>query len=548
MPLLNRIADRVLKLPPPVTRDIEVRRGLRVPMADGVDLLADLYLPRRVPNAPTVLVRTPYGRGTWVRLAIARPFAERGYQVLIQSCRGTAGSGGEFDPFGTERADGLATLDWIERQPWFQGPLLTYGLSYLGYVQWAMGPDAGDRITAMATSVTASQFRDLTYSGDSFTLRGSLTWTALIIGQERGIMRAQLADALGSRRRVKAALNRLPLVDGDTAALGRQVAWYREWLEHGAEGDSYWVPERDHRARVGEVSAPMTMIGGWYDIVLDSQLADYAALRAAGRDPYLTIGPWTHAEPAGFGAALRAALVWFRAHVTGDRSGLRDQPVRLYVQGAGEWRDYPEWPPPGATPQDWHLQADGRLAQAEPKPSAPDAFVYDPADPTPGVGGPLLGPGAGPKDQAAVEARQDVLTYTTDRLAEPVEVIGPVGARIHLRSDREHTDVLVRLCVVDESGRSTNVCDGLQRVTPERFPAGPDGVREVEVRMFPTAYRFTKGQRIRVQVASGAHPRFVRNPGTGDPLGSATRLVPARQEVFHDPDHPSAVTLSISRR
>ena len=109
MSLLNRIADRVLKLPPPVTRDIEVRRGLKVPMADGIELLADLYVPRRVPGAPTVLVRTPYGRGTWVRLAIARPFAERGYQVLIQSCRGTAGSGGEFDPFGTERADGLAT-------------------------------------------------------------------------------------------------------------------------------------------------------------------------------------------------------------------------------------------------------------------------------------------------------------------------------------------------------------------------------------------------------------------------------------------------------
>jgi putative CocE/NonD family hydrolase len=289
----------------------------------------------------------------------------------------------------------------------------------------------------------------------------------------------------------------------------------------------------------------MTMVGGWHDIVLDGQLADYAALRAAGHRPYLTIGPWTHTDPAGVGTALREALTWFHAHVTGDRSRLRDQPVRLYVQGARQWRDYPDWPPPGGTTQDWHLHAGGRLSPDEPKPSAPDTFTYDPADPTPHVGGPLLGPDAGPRDNTALEARPDVLTYTSDQLARPVEVIGPVEARIQLRSGRPWTDVFVRLCTVDERGRSTNVCDGLARVTPGAdLPA--DGVREVAVRLYPTAYRFERGQRIRIQVSSGAHPRFARNPGTGEPLGTATRLQPSVQEVFHDPDHPSAVTLTIS--
>jgi putative CocE/NonD family hydrolase len=128
-------------------------------------------------------------------------------------------------------------------------------------------------------------------------------------------------------------------------------------------------------------------------------------------------------------------------------------------------------------------------------------------------------------------------------LSEPLEVIGPVSARIHLRSSLDHADVFVRLCDVDERDRSWNVCDGIQRVTPGRFPADRDGVREVEVQLWPTAYRFRPGHRLRVQVAGGSHPRFARNPGTGEPLGTATRLVAADQEIFHDPGHPSAIIL-----
>jgi putative CocE/NonD family hydrolase len=544
MSLLSRIAERVLELPPPVTREIATTRRLRVPMADGVELLADLYIPRRIPNAPTVLIRSPYGRGTWVSLLTARPLAERGYQVLVQSCRGTAGSEGTFEPFRDEREDGLATLDWIEKQEWFHGNLLTFGPSYLGFVQWAMAPDAGDRITAMSMMVTASQFRDLTYLGDAFGVRGSLTWSALLVGQQKGILRAQIQDGI-QRGRVQAAFHTLPLSDADEAAVGHRIEWYREWLEHTAPDDPYWVPARDHRARVSEVTSPTTMVTGWHDIVLEGLLSDYAALRAAGRRPQLTVGPWTHSAPQAFGASLRETLTWFRAQVTGDVSELRDQPVRLFVQGAGEWRDYPDWPPPGGRERSWFLQAEGRLATEPPAPSEPDRYRYDPADPTPNIGGPLLGPGGGPRDNAELEARSDVLVYTGDRLDAPVEVVGPVRARVRLRSSVDHTDVFVRLCDVDPAGRSTNVCDGLQRITAETFPADADGVRSVEVTMAPTAYRFRSGHRIRVQVSSGAFPRVARNPGTGEPLATATRLVAADQKVFHDPGRRSEIILTV---
>jgi uncharacterized protein len=289
------------------------------------------------------------------------------------------------------------------------------------------------------------------------------------------------------------------------------------------------------------------MIGGWHDLFLYSQLEDYAALRAAGRSPQLTIGPWVHADPAVFGTAIREALGWFRAHVTGDHGGLREHPVRLFVQEAGQWRDYPDWPPP-ASLQHWFLRPGGGLAPAAPPGGPPGRFVYDPADPTPGVGGPLLDRKAGGrKDNAAVEARADVLSYTSDTLPAPVEVIGPVTASIAVGLSRPYADVFVRVCDVDPSGISRNVCDGLQRVTPERFPAGADGVRTVPVRLWPTAYRFRAGHRIRVQIAGGSFPRFARNPGTGEPLATATRLVPVEHRIHHDLDHRSRVIFPVTR-
>ncbi|GAA3211566.1 CocE/NonD family hydrolase [Actinocorallia longicatena] len=538
MTFASRVAERILRLPPAATRDVRIQRGLPVPMDDGVELLADLYTPVRVPNAPLVLVRSPYGRRGWLEQGVAMPFAERGYRVLVQAVRGTEKSGGTFDPFGDERRDGLATLDWIEKQSWSHGPVLTFGPSYLGYAQWAMAADAGDRIAAMAPFATASQFRDQTYLGDSFTLRGCLSWSTLMVGQKRNLFLAQLEDVLGTSRLERAYLH-LPIGESDRRATGTTVDWFQKWLAHGDPGDPYWLPERDHRARVGESAAEVSMVGGWHDLFLLSQLEDHARLRAAGRRPRLTIGPWTHTAVPMFGAALRDALIVFRAAVTGDGSALRGDPVKLFVQGAEEWRTYPEWPPPAeVTP--FHLHAGGLLSRDAPGPGEPSRFTYDPADPTPGTGGPLLGAGAGPKDQSAVEARPDVLLFTTEPLDRDLEVIGPVSARVHLRSDSEHTDVLVRVCDVDENGLSVNVCDGLQRVVPGRFPSG-----EVEVTLWPTAHRFRAGHRIRVHVASGSHPRFARNPGTGDPLGTATRLLPQNQEILHDPAHPSALLLPL---
>jgi hypothetical protein len=146
---------------------------------------------------------------------------------------------------------------------------------------------------------------------------------------------------------------------------------------------------------------------------------------------------------------------------------------------------------------------------------------------------------SGRRNNTALEARPDVLTYTTAPLEADTEVIGEVSAEIWFSSSLAHADVFVRLCDVDPRGRSWNVCDGLTSLT------GADKVTRATVRLWATAYRFKRGHRIRVQVSSGAFPRYARNPGSGEPLATATRLLAADQSVYHDPAHPSAVILPV---
>ena len=254
-------------------------------------------------------------------------------------------------------------------------------------------------------------------------------------------------------------------------------------------------------------------------------MKDYAALHRAGRAPYLTIGPWTHVSVEGMAVAARESLIWLKAHLKGDRSQLREAPVRVFVMGANTWRDFSEWPPPGLQTRRWHLQADRGLSPATPAASEPDRYQYDPAHPTPSLGGALLTREAGPRDNRALESRPDVLTYTSAPLEKDLEVIGPVQAELFVRSSLPHTDFFARLCDVEPSGRSVNLCDGLLRLVPGQPAPKPDGTLRITLDLWPTAHRFLAGHRIRLQVSSGAHPRFARNPGTGEPLGTAkTRI------------------------
>jgi putative CocE/NonD family hydrolase len=285
---------------------------------------------------------------------------------------------------------------------------------------------------------------------------------------------------------------------------------------------------------VAEVSVPVSSIGGWYDIFLPGQLRDFRVLQGAGGPARLTVGPWTHI--AFTNVPFQEAVEFGLAYARGEQPPQR-APVRLFVMGEEVWRDFDSWPPSGHPAQRFHLQAGGALSGEPAGESAPDRYRYDPTDPTPAVGGVRMVRGSGRVDNTALEARPDVLTYTTAVLDRDVEVIGEVSAEIWFRSSLPHADVFVRLCDVDARGRSYNVCDGLTSLS------GADEISRATIQLWPTAYRFKRGHRIRVQVSSGAFPRYARNPGTGEPRATATTLRAADQAVYHDPTHPSAVIL-----
>ncbi len=542
MSLATRAVERLARLPPAQTHALTVRRDIAVVMGDGITLLADLYRAREHGTQPTVLMRSPYGRtGVWG--LGARVFAERGYQVLIQSCRGTGGSEGDFNAYRHEIEDGLTTFAWLERQPWFSGKVAMFGPSYLGIVQWAVATRPPGSLRAMAAPISSARVRAFTYPGGTFSLESTLVWLALLAGQRRG-GRLRLRRRLAARRRMARGFRALPLSEADVAVTGEPVPFYQDWLARMSD-DAFWAPVEYDR-HLESLTVPVTMVTGWYDMFLPAQIADYQALRAAGRDVRLTIGPWKHTDAGVAGESLRDSLEWFGMHLQGRDADSRRSRVRLFVGGARRWIDVADWPPPTRSVR-WHLQPARLLHTRLARASAPDRYRYDPSDPTPSVGGSLLGRSGGPRDNRDLERRSDVLVYTSAALVRDLEVIGPVTAELYVRSSLEHTDFFVRLCDVEPSGRSRNICDGLQRLTPTAWRRGGDGVSALEVHLWPAAHVFRRGHQVRVQVSSGAHPRFARNLGGGEPLPTAVNMRAADQEIWHDPDHPSAIVLPISQ-
>jgi len=276
--------------------------------------------------------------------------------------------------------------------------------------------------------------------------------------------------------------------------------------------------------------------------MLDQLLRDYQALTDTGQRTHLIVGPWFHVSEGLQTESLGETLRWMNSQLR-DGPLPRSKPVRLYLTGRNQWREFDTYPPGPPDSSLWHLHPAGVLSQRPVKASLPDRYVFDPRNPTPNVGGALFAfTGAGPVDQAPLERRSDVLVYTSEPLSRDLTIMGNVRATLYARASLTDADVFVKLSDVDENGRSINICDGLVRKT-SRDPAVPDDIWKLNIRLHATAHCFLPGHRLRILVASGAHPRYARNTGTGEPFGTATRLVPCTIEIFHDPDHPSAVQL-----
>lgn len=527
--------------------------GLRVPMRDGVALIADHYTPAGIETGPAVLIRTPYGRGGPGRSLseiYARAIASHGYHVINQDVRGRFDSEGEFVAFVHEVDDGEDTLEWMSRQPWCNGNIGMWGASYLGYVQWAAAASRSPYLKALVPVITHSHLME--YHENGFPLDLLLRWMFQIATMDDPTLGAmerlrRINNGAVQDRFLNDAFAHLPMQTADLLAIGKPDPLYREMSAAGPDHPLWRVV--DHRDAVS-AAPPAAFVSGWYDLFLDGLIEDYTAQVVAGRQPRLVIGPWHHMDYGYIPIAFDEALRWFGAYLRDEPLPPEYKPVRIYVMGANRWRDFDRWPPTGQ-PVHLYLHGNGaaktgRLFAHKPTvDAASDTYLYDPSHPTPNLGGPKLADGAGASDNRPLERRKDVLVFSTIPLLEDVEFAGPILLELYVKADLPTADFFGRLCVVERSGRSTNICDGNFRLEPGRGEPQPDGALRITISMSSTAYRVKQGQRIRLLVAGGAHPRFARNLGVPGNQALATAMQPGAQTVYHDAAHPSALILPV---
>ncbi len=525
---LQRIGDnalgRLLGLPR-ATSDYTVHR-VDVPMRDGVHLAADHYSPATSNPAGTLLVRGPYGRAFPFSMAYARLYAARGYHVVLQSVRGTFGSGGDFEPMVNEAADGADTVAWLREQPWFTGRFATIGVSYLGFTQWAVLQDPPPELAAAVITAGPHDFNASVWGTGSFAINDFLGWSDLVSHQEDPARIRLALRQLQARRKVVEAANSTPLGAGARTLLGTGAPWFESWVEHHDADDAFWDSLR-FREALDRARVPVLLIGGWQDVFVRQTLQQYAHLRDRGVDVALTMGPWTHTQLLGkaLPPSARETLDWLNAHL-GGAPLRRPSAVRVCVTGQG-WRNLPDWPP-ATTEQALYLRPGGHLGETAPanlKRLAPATFHYDPTDPTPTTGGPLLSPNGGYRDDSRLALRDDVLAFTSLTLTRDLHVYGNPVVELAHSSDNPHVDLFVRVSEVDAKGRSRNVSDGYRRLSGK--------AKTVRIELDGIAHRFRAGFRIRVLISGSWFPRFARNLGTGEPLLTGRQATPATHAVHY---------------
>jgi putative CocE/NonD family hydrolase len=488
---------------------------------------------------------------------------EAGYAVVYQECRGCYGSAGDYRPMVDDPDDGVDTLEWTLKQPWCDGNVGSYGLSYHGMTQWATASRAPEGLRAMAIAAsTTDLYRAPWYSdGGAVSWHLVLGWVAAQVttrGQyalEHGTGDFEpLIDAGSMMLDLEPHLRKLPI--SDQPALDKHAPWWKEWLAHPSR-DDYWrgIATAEHTA---QMTTPALQIVGWFDFFVPEATRSFARMQAQAATPEaregqrLIIGPWDHTYQdaayrshefgqlagAPYADLTGAHLRFFDRHLRGNTAAeVGASNVRIFVMGIDQWRDEQDWPLPDTEYVDYYLDGsghantaggDGSLTTELPAAEAADVYRFDPLDPVPTLGGRLnqMGFGvsvlySGPVDQRPVEERPDVLCFSTPVLEEPLEVTGNISLVLHVTSSALDTDFTGKIVDVHPDGTALYLTDGILRARyreslADPKPLVPGEVYELTLDLGPTSNVFLPGHRIRLEVSSSNFPRYDRNTNTGN--------------------------------
>jgi putative CocE/NonD family hydrolase len=569
---------------------VKVESDVPVAMRDGTVLRADVYRPDTAEAFPSLVVRMPYNKSNprYQAFFDTVRVAKAGYAVVIQDCRGTAASDGVFEPVTDEARDGFDTVEWVAAQPWCNGMVGMYGLSYHGLTQWAAASQQPPSLVAMVPGMSAPGMP--LSAGGAFMLHPALWWSIFMSIFELPRRNLPAGELLKHRKALIHSFDHLeedalglPLREVPCLQGSRLLDIYLEWLAH-TDDDAYW---QEHAAAVFQnITIPALLFSGWYDLNLGGTLACHHGITTQGgseqarQNSRLVIGPWIHgvdmSQQAGeldFGLTssgsgidfLGQQIRWFDHWLKGAENGVQNTaPVRIFVMGENVWRDEQEWPLTRSryTKYYFHsngeantLHGNGTLSTEPPKAEACDQYEYDPEHPVPSTGGMRLSltAQAGAFDQKQVEERSDVLVYSSAPLEDSLEVTGPISVTLYAASSAWDTDFTAKLVDVWPDGRAYILRDGIIRAR-SRNPGAPPSmiepgrVYEYSIDLGATSNVFKAGHRIRVEISSSNFPVYDRNPNTGHPIGADADLQAANQTIFHDENHLSHILLPLIPR
>jgi predicted acyl esterase len=582
------------------------RETLRVVMRDGIRLAIDLYLPPTLP-APAIAMRTPYGRCSERVLGTLMAFAQRGYVVISQDCRGTGDSEPDVWDYSVyEPEDGMDFVEWATKQSWFNGQLFSFGGSYVSATQWCMS--AHPAMSGIAPEVGGLQVSRRTVRHHMFVNgyartvgKGSGRLPIPIAEIERAIeaetmasgyfnppLRSPLPDELldrlpglrtlplsEARRRIWVHYRALP--PGERAALLKQLTGTHEFsyvemsslqtifdclITYGA----HTIPSATCSELCERFHAPALIVTGWYDWNLPDTLPSWTAFRLMARPEVaarsrLIITPSAH-NTSGYheGQAdhpelqhshrynVDLLLRWYDAV---RQSTTASWPVVIYyLMGANDWRAASDWPIPEAHETALYLGSSGTLSSQLPgEPSEPDCYTYDPGHPTPTVGGSILSylypPGS--VDVSHVQKRKDVLTYTTPPLARDLDVVGPLRMILYVSSSATDTDFAARLSDVFPNGRAIQLQNGMLRARFRNLTGEPELLKPGHV------YRLEIDMGATANRFKAGHclrvdissADFPRFDRNSNRGGDPGPPLTAVQTVYHEPTRPSHLSMSV---
>ena len=557
---------------------VTVERGVAVKMRDGTILRVDIYRPKTEGSFPVLLERTPYDKNNSSGFGLRA--AAQGYVVIAQDVRGRYTSDGEWYPFKNESSDGFDTIEWAASLSYSDGRVGMFGGSYVGATQMLAAIAHPPHLAGVCPIVTASNYHDgWTYQGGAFEQWFNESWTS---GLAQDTLNRSVRSNTNALNGIwKLPLNTYPLFDVPSSTgpdLIRSLApYFLDWLAH-PNYDEYWKrwSIEDHYS---DIKVPMLTVAAWYDIFQGGSLRNYIGVKlnggsdAARHGQRLLVTVGGHAGSGrkigdvdfGPSADFReddVILSWYD-HLFKNAANefAVPQPVRIFVMGANQWRDEGEWPLSRTRQERYFLHSggkansvsgDGVLSSAAPHAESADRYIYDPVNPAPTIGGPLccdsphLGPG--PRDQRPVEARNDVLVYSTPMLSEDLEITGPVTLELFASSTAVDTDFTAKLVDVWPDGFAQNLTEGIIRARYRESQEKPTFLNPGQtykfiVDLWSTSNLFRKGHRLRLEISSSNFPRFDRNLNTGGDSSSARNPVPATNSIYHDAEHPSALIL-----